>query len=244
MPTIWHQATISKIVPLTHNTRQFTLELETPLTFQPGQFITLDLPVSEKRLHRWKSYSIANASHDRQLELCIVEVPDGLASRYLFQEAREGTTLRFKGPEGGFVLPNLFPEQLILICTGTGIAPFRSMIKTMDQQGKFPPALHLIFGCRTPSDLLYSDDWIHLAKTIPGFQYSVAFSRAPELPLIPGLQAHHGYVHDIYRHQYHTPKSETLFMLCGWTSMVDQAVQHIITDLGFQKNQVRYELYG
>jgi NAD(P)H-flavin reductase len=71
--------------------------MEASITAIPGQFITFDLPIGEKRLQRWKSYSIANFITDGKIELCVGKLEGGLGSTYLCETVQIGDTLKFKG---------------------------------------------------------------------------------------------------------------------------------------------------
>lgn len=241
MPATWYTAEVIKIEEVTPNVRSFFLQPETQFPeFKPGQFITLDLPVSDKRLQRWKSYSIANAPQaDGLLELCIVRHPEGLGTNYLFNEIHPGSKLVFKGPDGAFVLPeNLEDTRLVMVCTGTGVAPFRSMIRHVVDRGLPFKNIHLLFGGRKEEDILYRSEFEMLASQLPNFSYDVALSRQPS------WEGYHGYVHQIYQQQYAVPQSDVLFYLCGWTRMIDEAVAHLIAEMGYGPKQVKYELYG
>jgi len=104
MPTTWSECTFLKAEKISPNTQLFFFKVDTNFSFIAGQFITFDLPVSEKRSQRWKSFSIANSSFDTNvIELCISHVDGGLATNFLFQEMKVGTKLKFKGPDGQFV---------------------------------------------------------------------------------------------------------------------------------------------
>lgn len=242
MPTTWYEARVSRIENATPNVRRFFLEVlhATPLAFEAGQFITLDLPIGEKRLQRWRSYSIASAPSDRpELELCIVRSESGEGTRYLFEEVRAGSILRFKGPDGAFVLPpNLQDRDLVMICTGTGVAPFRSMLRELFARQLPYRRAHLIFGARTKADILYRKEFEQYAAEHPGFRYDVALSRQPD------WSGYKGYVHQIYLEQYAGKRPDVLFLICGWTNMIDDAVAHLVAELGYAPNQVKYELYG
>ena len=127
----WHKSKIIKIEDESPTTKRFWLEVPDleKIDFKAGQFITMDLPIHKKRLKRWRSYSIANAPDGTNvLELCIVYLEGGLASEYLFKEVNVGDEITFKGPTGVFTLPQELDTDIVLVCTGTGIAPFRSMI--------------------------------------------------------------------------------------------------------------------
>jgi len=207
--------------------------------FKAGQFVTMDLPVHEKRLHRWRSYSIANAPDGSAvLEFCIVYLEGGLATRYLFEEAKVGTTLRFKGPDGTFTLPDQLDKKLVMICTGTGVAPFRSMIWDIHNRGLPFEGIDLIFGTRHEDGILYRSEFEAFQEKWPNFQYDIALSRARDWP------GYKGYVHPIYMERYAEPSPDIQFYLCGWSNMIDDAVANLVVKMGYDKSQVRYELYG
>ncbi len=239
--TTWHNGNITRIEDASPTTKRFWLEVDGTerFDFKAGQFITMDLPIGERRNQRWRSYSIASAPDGSNvLELCIVHLDGGLASGYLFNEAKIGTTIKFKGPDGTFTLPEVLENELVLICTGTGVAPFRSMIweifnKKIPHQG-----IHLIFGTRTSDGILYQKEFEELAQKMPGFRYSIALSREEN------DGCHHGYVHDIYLKNYEGKRPDITFYLCGWTQMVDEAVANLIVKMGYEREQVKYELYG
>lgn len=241
MPTTWYEAVVREIIPETPQVRRFRLAIPAleVFHFQAGQFITFDLPVGEKRLQRWRSYSIASPPDGSNvLELCIARSPSGLGTRYFFEEVQVGTTLKFKGPEGTFVLPETLDHDVVMICTGTGIAPFRSMIADLHRRHWPCQRVHLIFGTRTENDILYRTELETLARHQPNFRYDVALSRQND------WHGHHGYVHPVYLNAYPQPHPALQFYLCGWTNMIDQAVAHLINDLHCRREQIHYELYG
>ena len=223
-----------------------SVDSEDMMTFEPGQFVTMDLPIHEKRLKRWRSYSIANAPDGTKvLEFCIVKLEGGAASEYFFEEVKIGTTIRFKGPSGGFVLKNDIEENtIVMICTGTGIAPFRSMLLDIVEQKKSFKNIHLIFGTRYTDGILYQKEWEQLSKDFPNFKFSVALSRVEELPSTKDWDASKGYVHPIYMEKYKAIRPDIAFYLCGWSNMIDDAVANLIVKMGYDKSQIHYELYG
>src|SRR6201996_8833498 len=119
MVTPWQTGIVQRVEQATHNTRRYWIELpETPsFDFKPGQFVTLDLPIHEQRNRRWRSYSIASMPDGSNvIELLIVHLEGGLASKYLFDEIKEGSALTLRGPLGMFVLPEHLEKDLYLIC--------------------------------------------------------------------------------------------------------------------------------
>lgn len=241
MPTLWHDGIVRKIETIAPNVRTFQVEVpDVPsFDFQAGQFVTMDLPIGEKRLQRWRSYSIANAPNgSNRLELCIVRSSEGPGSKFLFDEVQEGSELKFKGPDGGFVLPEKIEKDLVFVCTGTGIAPFRSMILDLKKSGRPHRNIHLIFGTREESGILYRAEFEELTHSMPGFRFDAVLSRQADWP---GWK---GYVHQVYSTQYAHPRPDVDFYLCGWSNMIDEAVANLLLKMKYDRSQIHYELYG
>ncbi len=238
----WQAGIIRRIESVNALTRRFFIELpETQqFDFKPGQFVTLDLPIHPQRNRRWRSYSIASAPDgSNMIELVIVLLEGGAGTHYLFHEVKEGSSLTLRGPQGVFTVPESLTatDDLMLICTGTGIAPFRSMALHMAAHPAVarPANLHLVFGCRTQQDLLYRQEMETLDDRLPNFHYHPTLSREQ-------WQGATGYVHSLYESicAQHQPAH---FMLCGWKEMVDEAKARILA-MGYDKKQVHVELYG
>ena len=240
MPVHWYEGRVIDIKEMSPTTRQFFVSVgDEAFDFLPGQFVTMDLPVGEKRNQRWRSYSIAShPDGGHVLEFCIVKADAGVGTKYLFEEVNVGDTLKFKGPDGGFVLPKNLENEIIMICTGTGIAPFRSMLAHVRNHQLDFYKIHLIFGTRNSAGILYREEMEQMAREYSNFTYDVALSREK----LDGF--HHGYVHDVYMKSYQEVSPMRHFYLCGWSQMIDEAVANIILKMGYDKSQVHYELYG
>ncbi|WP_143309900.1 ferredoxin--NADP reductase [Chitinophaga vietnamensis] len=235
----WYTGIVTKIVDATYNTRRFWIQIPevTQFDFKPGQFVTLDLPIHEKKNKRWRSYSIASHPDGTNvIELVIVLLEGGAGSTYLFNEVREGSELLLRGPQGVFVLPEPLDKELFLICTGTGIAPFRSMSQYMRLHNIQHAPINLIFGCRYEKDLLYAEELKQLEAEWPGFTYIPTLSREEN------WQGHKGYVHAIYESMLHDRRPANFF-LCGWKAMIDEAKQRIQA-MGYDRKSIHQELYG
>lgn len=233
----WQTGIVKRIEQATHNTRRFWVELpDSPsFSFRPGQFVTLDLPIHEQRNKRWRSYSIADMPGGNTIELLIVYLPTGLASEYLFNKVEVGSSLTLRGPQGIFVLPETLDRDLFLVCTGTGIAPFRSMLQTIAAEGRPHNNVHLIFGTRTQADLLYYDELKRLEQTMKEFFYHPTLSREQ-------WNGDMGYVHLVYE-KLCAARQPATFMLCGWRAMIDEAKQRLLA-MGYDKKEIHSELYG
>lgn len=245
----WYDSTVVRMEDAAPGVRRFWLQApaQETIEFKAGQFVTMDLPIHEKRLKRWRSYSIANAPTEKNLlEFCIVRLEGGAASDYFFDQLKVGDAVRFKGPDGNFVLPDdLSERELVLVCTGTGVAPFRSMLLDIEQRNIPYKSIHLIFGTRYAAGILYREDFERMARDLPDFRYSVALSREADIRLEDfTFPVFHGYVHQVYMDAYPTPRPELDFYLCGWSNMIDDAVANLLVKLGCEKSRIHYELYG
>lgn len=242
----WNKAKVIRIENETDTTKRFWLRAEegSEIDFIPGQFITLDLPIHETRQKRWRSYSIANTPSDAGvLELCVVKLEGGLGTTYLFESVAVGSEITYKKPAGVFTLKKPIDRDLVMICTGTGVAPFRSMIHDIYAQNIPHQNIHLIFGTRKKEDILYLDEFQKLAIQEDSFSYSVALSREEILSTDSKVSYHAGYVHQIYQERYQDIREDIQFLICGWQNMVDEAEENLL-EQGFGRQQVKVELYG
>lgn len=237
----WRTGTVIKIEDASESTRRFWIQIPEldSFNFKPGQFVTLDLPIHEKTNKRWRSYSIASAPDGTNIiELVIVLLEGGLGTTYLFNEINVGSNITLRGPVGVFTLPETLDKDLYLICTGTGIAPFRSMVHWIHQHKIAHKNIHLIFGCRKLTDQLYGAELKALEPLENNFYYHPVFSREDAVP----DGAYSGYVHAVYE-QLLAVKNPSQFYLCGWKNMIDEAKQRIMA-AGYDKKDIHLEIYG
>lgn len=234
----WRKGIVTRIENETADTRRFWIsipELE-QFDFIPGQFVTLDLPIHERPNKRWRSYSIASWPDGTNVfELVIVLDKDGAGTPYLFNDVQVGSELTVRGPQGVFTLKEPIEKDLFLICTGTGIAPFRSMVHHIRNKKIQYHNIYLIFGCRTKDTLLYFNELNELQQQMPNFHYIPTLSRE-------AWEGKTGYVHAVYE-SICADKRPANFLLCGWKGMIDEARKRI-TDLGYDKKDVHVEIYG
>jgi ferredoxin--NADP+ reductase len=133
----------------------FTTTRDAGFRFQNGQFTMIGLEVDGRPLLR--AYSMASASHEEQLEFFSIKVPDGpLTSR--LQRIKSGDiVLVGRKATGTLVADNLLPgERLLLLSTGTGLAPFASVIKDPDVYDRYEKII-LVHGCRQVAELAYGE---------------------------------------------------------------------------------------
>jgi ferredoxin-NADP reductase len=255
MPQPWQTGKVIRIENETESTRRFWIQLPAldSFDFEPGQFVTLDLPIHEKPNKRWRSYSIASWPDGTNVfELVIVLLEGGAGTNYLFNQVTVGSELILRGAQGVFTLPDPVDRDLFFICTGTGVAPFRSMAYHILNHHIPHDNIYLIFGCRKFSDCLYRSELEELERKVPSFHYIPTFSR--EIPDDINKLVRTGYVHAVYEEictnnfRVSTVENTTVvkpayFFLCGWKNMIDEAKQKIQA-LGYDRKSIHQELYG
>jgi ferredoxin--NADP+ reductase len=136
----------------------FTATRDTGFRFQNGQFAMIGLEVDGRPLMR--AYSMASANHEDELEFFSIKVADGpLTSR--LQKIRQGDIILVgRKATGTLIADNLIPgRRLLLLSTGTGLAPFASLIKDPDVYDKFE-SIVLVHGCRQVSELAYGEELV------------------------------------------------------------------------------------
>jgi NAD(P)H-flavin reductase len=230
---------IIQITQETPNTRRFFMEIPEldVFDFKPGQFVTLDLPINESAAKRRRSYSIASwPDGTNRFELVIVLQKDGAGTEYLFNEMKVGGEMLFRGPLGKFTLPEKIEEHLFLICTGTGIAPFRSMVHFIKNMQVPHKNIYLLFGSRKREDLLYYNELKKLETELTGFHYIPVLSREE------WEGSANGYVHEQYE-KLCSNREPAQFYLCGWKNMVIEARSRIEA-MGYGRKSIHQELYG
>jgi ferredoxin-NADP reductase len=227
---------VVEVIRVTDTIKRFVIRKpEGGMPFRAGQFVMLDLPIDSRVTNR--SYSIASPPSDPEtFELVISENPEGLGTRYLFHEVAVGTVLQVSMPLGKFVLPDAIDRDLCFICTGTGVAPFRSQLLDLLQRGVTHRNLYLVFGTRWEKDLLYRREFEALQERHPGFRYVPVLSRNNA-----GWTGQRGYVHEVYETIFsdHRP---AWFYLCGWAAMLNEARLRL-SAMGYDKDDIRFEKY-
>lgn len=136
------------------------------LRFKNGHFLMLGLEVEGRPLLR--AYSVVSANHEEHLEFYSIKVPGGpLTSRLQHLKPGDEVLVSSK-PTGTLVMNNLLPgKRLYLLATGTGLAPFMSIIKDPDVYERFEHVI-LVHGVRFAKELGYSD---YIRNELPQHEY-------------------------------------------------------------------------
>ena len=218
-----------EIAPLV---RHFVFEAEgQTLKFLPGQFVSFVANVGGKEITR--AYSLASApGPGNRFELCLNVVPEGKLTPHLFA-MQPGDTISMSEPLGTFTLRNPSREA-VMVATGTGITPFRSILHS--HLGSQSPRTTLLFGVRHEANLLYRSEFERLDRQFPPFSFWPVLSR-PETSWkgrVGHVQAH--------LEEAISGRRDVDFYLCGLKQMVDD-VRLILKTSGFDRKQIFYEKY-
>ncbi|WP_255152035.1 FAD-binding oxidoreductase [Halorarius halobius] len=242
-----------------------SVDVDDAVEFLPGQFFALrfdDTP---------RAYSAANSPADGGIEFCIRRVPDGRLTADLFEHVEVGDEVTVRGPNGEFVARDPSDRDAALLATGTGVAPLRSIIRYVFQEGEDSfegeqRDIWLFLGCSWADDLAYHDEFRKLADDHDNFHFVPTLTRESYLTDWDGetdyvQQAFVKYLADDadadlseelapYREESPNtdiearidPESLDVYA-CGVSAMVEQLVD-AVTDVGVPDEFVSAEGYG
>lgn len=208
--------------------------------FIPGQFITFLLPHESGKIVP-RHYSLANSpAQNDQLEIAIAPIEGGFATKIFFN-LKIGDVLDCVGPKGRLILQTAErPAQYLLVATGTGVAPYRSMLPAIAKRLEADEKLKvtLLLGVRYAHDLLYAEDFIAFAQKYKNFHFRGYLSRANTGT--PPYQ-YVGYVQSAFERLDLNPMTDLVY-LCGNPHMIDHSVE-MLQKMGFKSPTIRSEKY-
>jgi ferredoxin-NADP reductase len=183
-----------------------------------------------------RAYSIASPPEEsNRFALCLNRVQDGFMSNFLC-DMTQGDEIACQGPFGNFILrPPI--RDTIFIATGTGIAPFRSMLQWLFHGNEMRHGNHqiwLVFGSRTEKDIYYHQEFVDLASRHSNFHYLPTLSRGDWT----GLR---GYVQDHVRGII-GQRTDMHAYICGLKKMIT-ANRDLLKSLGWDRKSIIYEAY-
>jgi ferredoxin-NADP reductase len=204
-------------------------------SFTPGQCISVIEPLDGKAITH--PYSIASPRDGNRFSLCLNRDPDEIVSTYLF-ELKPGDEVDIQEPFGGFTLRHP-GRRVVFIATGTGVAPFRSML--LDHLPRTQPRITLLFGVRYEEGLLYRAEFEKLAAQYPTFHFIPTLTRptASWTGRTGRVQSH---IDEALALRSRDDISNLDVYVCGLKEMVDD-VRGELTRRGFDRKQIIYEEY-
>ncbi len=228
-----NKGTITKKLSLTDDVLDLEIKTDTPFQFKAGQYISIKV-CDDQKTPCFRPYSISSSPHQTDtLNLCLKVIPNGRATTWL-NTLEPNTHIEFLGPIGNFLFT---PSQktTLFIATGTGIAPFKSMIEDELAKGN-KQNFHLIFGVRHIKDIFYKEFFETLATKHSNFKFTLTLSQ-PE----GQHEAKTGRVTDFLQTLDIVPENTSAY-ICGLKAMITD-VTAILEKKGIPKTEIHFEKY-
>jgi ferredoxin-NADP reductase len=231
----WRVAEAVEVVAETPRVKTIRLDVPDWQGHLPGQHVDVRL-TAEDGYQAQRSYSIASAPRAPRLELTVERIEDGEVSPYLTDELRPGDSFELRGPVGGyFVWEPSRGGPLLLVAGGSGVVPFRAMLRHLVDEGGGIPAT-LLLSSRSLEDVIYQaeldslddvrvahtltreqpDEWAGYARRVDAEMLAEVGPAAAERP--------HVYV-------------------CGPTPFVETVAEALV-ELGHDPTRIRTERFG
>ncbi len=218
----------------------FTTTRNQGLRFKNGHFTMIGLEVEDKPLLR--AYSIASANYEEEMEFFSIKVQDGPLTKHLQKLSVGDEILVGTKPVGTLITDNLLPgKNLYLLSTGTGLAPFMSIIKDLDVYEQYDKVI-LTHGVRYVSELAYQD---RIENELPNNEYfgDIVRDKLIYYPTVTREEYRNtGRLTDLIRSgklaadiglEDIDPENDR-FMLCGSPAMLDELTD-MLDELGFKE---------
>lgn len=237
MPIALYKAKLSEKQNLGEKFLFLKFELTEPnkIAFEAGQYILLNCPTTPQK----RQYSIVSAPRlEHAIELLVELIPDGKASSY-YASLKEGDEISFYAPAGEFTIkPDIQASEdpLVLIGTGSGLAPLRSMIldQLRTRETKRPIALYI--GMRHAEELFWLDLFEELHDNFPNFTYHVTLSQAPDAwTLCRGRVTDCLSIHDLLPNAH--------YYLCGNPHMIEDVIK-VLGSRSVDPSRIHHEKFS
>jgi CDP-4-dehydro-6-deoxyglucose reductase len=181
------------------------------LVYQPGQYMNVQLGDG-----RHRSFSMASKPDGNSIDFHVRRIPGGYFTDQQLHTLSDGSSLEVELPLGNFRFHAEDYRPLVMVATGTGLAPIKSMLESLMGDDDCPP-VSLYWGMRTEADLYLHDEILRWAEHLYEFQYVPVLSRADS-----SWTGRRGYVQDAVLADL-PDLSEHAIYLCGSPTMIADA---------------------
>jgi ferredoxin-NADP reductase len=231
----WEVATVTSVADETPSVRTIDLELPGWAGHRAGQHLDVRL-TSEDGYRAERSYSIASAPGE-QLAITVERLANGEVSPYLTEELRPGDEVEIRGPIGGyFVWDGDASIPLLLVAGGSGIVPFRSILRERSRLDS-SVEIRLLFSARSYPDLIYRTELDQLHGGV-----ELVYTLTRQQP--PGWTGRTGRVDEAMLGDVAWPVTlEPLAFVCGPTPFVETVAEGLVR-FGYPPARVKTERFG
>jgi CDP-4-dehydro-6-deoxyglucose reductase len=237
------EARLVRARPLSPSVRELAFERldGRPMVFEPGQWVNALVPIALDDGEIKRSYSIASPPDGSpRFEIAITRVHGGPVSTWL-HAIEPGEVLPFVGPQGFFTRPAAGGPPSLMIATGTGVTPMRSMVSAAVAAGSCAP-MWLLLGVRQEEDLLYADEFTELARKHPFIRFEATLSQPRD-----AWRGRRGYVQAHVRELWEklaaANDDDAHAYVCGLQRMIGSVRDILRKDMGLPRGQVHSERY-
>lgn len=205
---------------LAGKTRYFEMELEEPIDFIPGQYISVK--VSNTRIN---CYSIAGQSDPKHFNLLVDSTPGGPGSKF-FESLKEGDKVPFLGPFGTFKLNTEDGAQnLLFLGTGCGLAPLKYMVESvLENEDNKDKKVSLYMGVATYENIFLKEHFKKLMDKHSNFDFKIAVEKPCN-----EWEGYVGYINKLVEDDY-PDASKCSAYLCGNKFMIEDATKLLINN--------------
>jgi phenol hydroxylase P5 protein len=229
LPVLDYAGTVSCIESLTPTIKGVWITLDSPITFQAGQYVNLRIPGESAP----RAFSIASAPQDGMVvELNIRHVPGGKATTWIHHGLRAGERVSLSGPYGRFFVRKSANLPMIFLAGGSGLSSPRSMILDLLAERCTLP-ITLVNGARSQDELYHHAEFEALAQRHTGFTYVPVLSGEPETS---GWAGARGFVHDAAKSQFRNDFRGHKAYLCGPPLMIDACISTLMQGRLFERD--------
>jgi len=206
-----------------------------PFSFEPGQFLTVAVPVGGKLVKR--SYSIASSPCCHGwCDITVKNAPSGAVSSYLHTQIKEGDHLAVEGPWGRFTFRGHEAPNVVFIAGGVGITPLMSSIRYLTDQS-WPGRIDLLYACSSMTNIIFKEELDYLRRH-PNLHVTIVLSKE-ESSVWTGKR---GYITRELLQEAVPDLSQRRIHLCGPPPMME-SVKADLAALGVPPAQVHTELF-
>ena len=233
----WQLGRVVELIDETPRCKSLVLELADWRGHRAGQHVDVRL-TAEDGYQAERSYSIASGPEDDHLVLTVERLEDGEVSSYLTDQLRPGDELELRGPIGGyFVWESSQGGPLLMLAGGSGVVPFRAMLRDWAAAAKEVPA-RLLYSSRTLEDVIYRQELERLADDGADVQLTLT-NQWPD-----DWQGHRGRVDPkLLAEVAWPPHQRPLVYICGPTGFVE-AMAETLVQMGHEPAQIKTERFG
>ncbi|MGD9917492.1 MAG: 2Fe-2S iron-sulfur cluster-binding protein [Paenirhodobacter sp.] len=233
------------VVPETADTATFTFRAPSGAWFdyEPGQFVTLDLPVDPAKGaagNVQRTYTISSSpSRPLSISVTVKAQKDSIGTRWMLEHLKPGMKIRAFGPSGIFSFHRHKAKKYLFVSAGSGITPMMAMTTWAWDSGEMPD-ITFVHAARRPSEIIFRERLEQFANRVPGLQ--LRFS-VEELDPFRTWHGYQGRLNQIMLGLMAPDYLEREVFCCGPEPFM-QSVREMLISLGFDMEHYHQESFG